>query len=185
MQGSILEIPEFRTRIKRFSIEEYHSLGAKGEIGENVELIQGYIIQKIPKSPLHTQIVNYLFRVFLPLESRGFLVHKEDPITIHDSEPEPDISIVEKISIDKNSEHPKTARLVIEVAVTSYELDLSKLEVYASALIPEVWIIVPTRKEIEVYSNILDNHYITKKILSLDESIQFEGISLDIKSIFS
>jgi len=185
MSTSLLEIPDFRTRLKRFTIDEYHSMGNKGEIGKDVELIQGYIVKKMSKSPLHTRIVYYIFELFYPLRTKGFLVRKEDPISIFNSEPEPDISILKAIPNEFDFEHPKTASLVIEVAVTSYEFDLTKLEVYASANIPEVWIIVTNRKEIEVYSDPSETKYITKKILSIHDTIQFENISIKLADIYS
>ncbi len=52
---------------------------------------------------------------------------------------------------DYRQAHPATAELLIEVCVTSHDLDRSKLSAYALAGVKEVWLVLGPEKQIEVY----------------------------------
>ena len=58
-------------------------------------------------------------------------------MTLNDSEPEPDVAVVPGSVEDYRSAHPSTAVLIIEVAVSSEDVDREKAELYASAGIKE------------------------------------------------
>jgi Uma2 family endonuclease len=62
------------------------------------------------------------------------------PLSIGDSEPEPDLVVIEH-GVDEPY-HPATAALVIEVAVSSQRRDLRvKPAIYARAGVPVYWVI--------------------------------------------
>jgi Uma2 family endonuclease len=92
-----------------------------------------------------------LFRLIWEAVGQDFLVRKDSPLTLRDSEPEPDISVTEGNENQFTAEHPHTARLVVEVAVTSPEEDRELAAVYAEAGVDEYGIILPAGKSIEVY----------------------------------
>jgi Uma2 family endonuclease len=56
-------------------------------------------------------------------------------------ETEPDISAVEGTYDDFGDKHPATAAFVVEVALSSYEDDLYKANIYAKANIATYWIL--------------------------------------------
>ena len=56
----ILERSAVRQRVHPLSVETYHVLGEAGHLGTEVELLRGVIVQKMPKSPLHTSIAQLL-----------------------------------------------------------------------------------------------------------------------------
>ncbi len=63
--SSLLDQPAIRKRALRFSVEQYHLLGKAGLISEKVELLDGDIVEKMSKSPLHvytTEGLNLLLR---------------------------------------------------------------------------------------------------------------------------
>src|SRR5947208_10924301 len=91
--SAILEIPEVRQRISRLSVEEYHRLAEFNENGRRTELIRGILIEKMSKSPLHRTVASLLYRLLLAQLPDGFSVWKEEPLTLADSEPEPDVSV--------------------------------------------------------------------------------------------
>src|SRR5207237_1872964 len=91
--SAILEIPEVRQRVSRLSVQEYHRLGEFNENGRRTELIRGFVIEKMSKSPLHRTIASLLYDLIVPQLPPGYSVWKEEPLTLADSEPEPDISI--------------------------------------------------------------------------------------------
>jgi Uma2 family endonuclease len=73
------------------------------------------------------------------------------PLTLHDSEPEPDLAVVRASDVKSAARHPTTALLVVEVAADSLALDPSvKAAIYAAVGIPEYWIVDVEAKCVEV-----------------------------------
>ena len=125
---------------------------AQGMAPNRSELLRGEIVEKMPKSILHTKLTGRLLVLLMKLLIQGFWVRKEEPITTSESEPEPDLSIVEGSEHDYQS-HPETAKLVIEVAVTTLAEDREMAAIYAEAGVSEYWIVNATAQEIEVRSD--------------------------------
>src|SRR5436190_9435481 len=92
--AAILEIPEVRQRVSPLSVEEYHRLDEFNENGKRTELIRGIIIEKMSKTPLHSSVAKRLYDLILRALPKGLVVRREDPLTLKDSEPEPDIAVV-------------------------------------------------------------------------------------------
>lgn len=149
----ILENPAVRDVAMPMSVEQYHQLSATGIISERTELLRGVVIEKMSKSPLHVFLVRLLFKWLDDNLPDGFYVRKEEPLTLSDSEPEPDIAAVQGTLDDHRRAHPTTAELVIEVVIASLELDREKAAVYAAAGVPEYWIVIPAEQVIEVYTS--------------------------------
>src|SRR5262245_41700358 len=80
-------------RSSRLSVEDYHRLEEFNENGRRTELIRGVVIEKMSQSPLHCTIVALLHRFLSERVPAGFTVRQEQPLTLADSEPAPDISI--------------------------------------------------------------------------------------------
>lgn len=149
----ILEKPAVREVATPITVEQYHRLSDAGIISERTELLRGVIVDKMSKSPLHFCIVKMLMTWLETAIPPGFYVRQEGPITLSDSEPEPDIAIVKGSLADHRLTHPTTAEMVIEVAIASLELDREKAAIYAAAGVPEYWIIIPDQQAIEVYTS--------------------------------
>ena len=122
-----------RARMHPISVETYRHLGEMGHLSERTELIRGVIIDQTPKSPLHSSIVELLADHIVSSLPPGWIVRCEQPLTLAESEPEPDVAIVRGTRADFFFAHPRSAALVIEVCVTGEELDRVKLGVYAEA----------------------------------------------------
>src|SRR6266567_5042176 len=151
VMAAILEIPEVRQRVSPLSVDEYHRLDEFNEHGRRTELIRGILIEKMSKSPLHSSIAERLYDWIKPLLPTGFIVRREDPITLADSEPEPDIAVVRGSAADFVNAHPTTAELVIEVAVSSPALDRESASLYAEAGVKEYWIVLGRERSVEVF----------------------------------
>jgi Uma2 family endonuclease len=149
--SAILEIPEVRQRVSRLSVEEYHRLNEFNDNGRRTELIRGIVIEKMSKSPLDRFLASRLYQLFLAQLPDGYSVWKEEPPTLADSEPEPDISVTRGSEGDFAEAHPKTAELVIEVAVSSATLDRENASLYAEAGVKEYWIVLEPERRVEVY----------------------------------
>lgn len=147
----LLDLPAVRRRVHPLTVETYHRLGEMGVLSEDVELLRGLVVTKMPKSPLHEFVSQMLMKLLLALLPPGFELRREAPLSIGGSEPEPDLSVVKGSPGDWLQAHPTTAALVIEVAVSSAELDEGKASIYAEAGVPEYWIVRPELRVVTVY----------------------------------
>jgi Uma2 family endonuclease len=163
---SLLELPAFRERVHRLSVEEYHRAGEIGLLSHDVELLRGIILTKMPKSPLHELVSQKLMKRLLAAVPEGFEVRREGPLTLRDSEPEPDISVARGEPDDWAVAHPSTANLVIEVAVSSVALDEGKAEIYAEAGIPEYWLVRPEDRAVDLFREPTPEGYLSKTTLT-------------------
>jgi len=85
----------------------------------------------------------------------GWYVDSQEPITLNDSEPEPDIAIVRGDTRDYLDRHPgaRDLSLVVEVADSTRERDRTlKQRLYGRAGIPVYWIVNLVERQLEVYS---------------------------------
>src|SRR5436190_5104785 len=151
MMPAILEIPEVRQRVSPLTVQEYHQLGEFNEHGRRTELIRGIVIEKMSKSPLHAALAKRLYDLIAAKLRAGLVVRREDPLTLADSEPEPDVAVVRGAESDFFKSHPRTAELVIEVAVSSAALDRENASLYAEAGVKEYWIVLGPERQVEVY----------------------------------
>ena len=118
---------------------------------EHVELLEGEIVQMSPQEKPHARATSRLTRCFTRFLGDEYAVRCQLPLTLPDSEPEPDLAIVRTREEDTADRHPRTALLVIEVADSSARYDLSvKARIYARAGIPEFWLVLVQQRTIEV-----------------------------------
>jgi Uma2 family endonuclease len=138
-------------------VEQYRQMVRFGILTEDdpVELLEGWIIQKMPKNPPH-RVVNKLIRNGLEqIVPPGWSVDAQEPIVLVDSEPEPDITVIRGNSRDYLERHPTSqdVALVVEIADLSLERDRTfKKRIYARAGIPVYWIVNLIEQQIEVYT---------------------------------
>jgi len=149
---SLLEHPALRGQVIPLTVEAYHTLGEMGFIEEKSELIHGFILAKMPKSPRHRTICQRLVDALRAAAGLEVSVWQEQPITCHDSELEPDVAVVRGTLADFAAKHPATAALVIEVSISTLERDLEKAAIYAGAGVEEYWIIRPDEHAADIYT---------------------------------
>ncbi|MEM9275621.1 MAG: Uma2 family endonuclease, partial [Cyanobacteria bacterium P01_F01_bin.143] len=129
----------------KWSVDDYHLMIKSGVLdNRSVELIEGEIVEVSPESPLHRftndSIAEYL-REILKGKAKVFESH---PITLDNSEPEPDITVVRLPNNNYINRHPypKDIYWLIEIANTTLDDDLNrKKRIYANAGINEYWIV--------------------------------------------
>jgi Uma2 family endonuclease len=175
--SAILEIPEIRRRVSPLSVEEYHRLDEFNEHGRRTELIRGIVIEKMSKSPLHRTIASLLYKLLLAKVPEGYSVWKEEPLTLRDSEPEPDISVTRGNERDFAKAHPATAELVVEISVSSAALDRENASLYAEAGVREYWIILAQARQVEVYRRPENGRYQETRVAGLNETLECSGLS--------
>lgn len=146
---SVLEDPAIRARVHAVSVADYHAMVEGGAMGEKVELLRGALFEKMSKSSLHSKIVMRLLRWLMRELPAGFFVRPEQPLTLSDSEPEPDIAIIAGDDTEIAPGHPTTAEVVIEVCVSSEAIDRLKLQLYAEAGVRECWLVLAEEGVVE------------------------------------
>ena len=168
----VLEEPEVRQQMRPMSVAAYHRLVDLGELDERIELIEGFLVEKMSKSSLHTTVVRRLFKLLIRFcDPSKFEVIKEDPLTLDTSEPEPDIAVINGQDEEFEDGHPTSAVFVAEVAITSVGIDQLKANGYARAGIPEYWLIRPADREIDVYRDPSADGYDTLFTVNADEQL--------------
>jgi Uma2 family endonuclease len=138
---------------KRWTRAEYHRLGKEGWFDDQrTELIAGEIFIMSPQSSPHYRAICKVVDALETAFGEGYWVRGQGPLALDDdSEPEPDVSVV-KGSYDDYDDHPNRALLVVEVSLTSLELDRRvKAELYARAGIAEYWVVNIGERQVEVY----------------------------------
>lgn len=139
-----------------FSISEYYQLAEIGVLkrDERVELIDGVIYTMSPIGSSHAGCVTALNQLLQARAMGRFLVTVQSPVRLDRSEPEPDLALVRPRDDYYRGSHPGPADvfLVIEVMVTSATHDRGlKLTTYATAGIPETWLVDLDEEKIEIH----------------------------------
>ena len=147
----------------KWSIEEWHELVDSGLLeGKSIEFLEGEIIEVSPEGVEHSytndSVVKYLRSVLADIAD----VKESHPITLDNSEPEPDIAIVRlPESIYRNHHpYPQDIYCLIEISNRTLIKDLNqKIITYARNGIPEYWVIDLVNKKLIVHTQVNDRGY--------------------------
>jgi Uma2 family endonuclease len=183
----ILESPDVRRRALPITVDTYHWMVSNGLVSQRAELIRGVIVEKMSKSSLHEFLTNELFALLMKVLGEGWCIRKEGPLSLGDSEPEPDLSIVRGKNADFLHHHPQSASLVIEVCVTSESLDREMLKIYAEAGIEECWLVLAKSSEIEAYSSPVGGQYQQSRRFGRNETLvsqAFPQVQVNLAEVF-
>ena len=140
-----------------FTRGEYHRMAEVGILtrSDRVELIRGEIITMSPQGRRHRAFIDNLNHLLATTLAGRAIVSIQMPIVLtDDTEPEPDIQILRRRAVPYKDREADAddALLLIEVAQTSLIYDRStKLRLYATAGIPEYWVVDCVAESIEVH----------------------------------
>jgi Uma2 family endonuclease len=155
---SPVAVPLASLPLRRITVDEYERIADSGALDdpERVELVDGYLVRKMPKSPEHCYSTQKVLDTLMGLLRPGWFSRKEGPVRIPAyDEPEPDISIARGSIENYRHRHPGPAEmvLVVEVSLTTLDLDRGlKLSAYATDAIPVYWIVNLVERQVEVYT---------------------------------
>lgn len=146
--------PAASPELYRFNVDEYERLVLDDP---RTELINGYVVKKVPKNPKHSWTTKSALKSLEPLLPAGWTWRFEQPVRIPNfDEPEPDLAIVRGTDDDSEHRHPGPADvgLLVEVSESTLARDrYEKHSVYARANILAYWIINLVDRQIEVYTD--------------------------------
>ena len=142
--------------IARFSVARYQRMIEAGILTpeDKVELLENYVVLKMPRNPPHDSTVQRMLRPLLTPLPAGWDLRIQLAVTLSDSQPEPDFALVRGSADDYENRHPGPADvgLIIEVADSSLLRDQrDKTRIYARRGIACYWIVNLVDQRVEVY----------------------------------
>ena len=173
----------------KWSIAEWHELVNSGILeGKPVELLEGEIIEMSPEGIEHSytnqSIADYLRELF---QGQAY-IRDAHPITLDNSEPEPDIAIVRlpKDIYRQHHPYPQDIYWLIEISNKTLKKDLEqKIITYARNGIPEYWVIDLVNHKLFVHTQLQDNKYleVVEYKTGIVTSLAFPNIEIDLAQI--
>ncbi|MGL4502747.1 MAG: Uma2 family endonuclease [Planktothrix sp.] len=173
----------------KWSVEDYHKMIDAGILCDrNVELLAGEIIKMSPESPSHYYTVKQGTKYLETLLTGKADIRFNGPITLSESEPEPDIAIVRLPDSIYKDHHPYGEDIfwIIEVAKSSLKKDLElKLSIYAQANIQEYWVLDLSQKQLIVFRDPKNNIYLSQQIINQGNinPLAFPNIEISVERL--
>jgi Uma2 family endonuclease len=174
----------------KWSIDRYHQAIDLGILDDqSVELFRGEIIAMSPEGEAHayfnTEVADYL----RSLLGNNAKIRDAKPITLpNDSEPVPDIAIVQPLGALYLEHHPYPENIfwLIEFAKTTLQKDLGiKKELYATVGISEYWVVNLQAAQLHVFWDLIGGVYQQELILTSGfiQPQSFPNIMIDVQKI--
>ena len=143
--------------LRQFSVAEYHKMVESGvfDTKNRVELLEGWIVNKMSQNPPHRSSVGRVVKRVSRVLPDDWTMSVQGPITLSDSEPEPDITLARGEEEIYDARHPEPTDLGVLMEVgDSTVLDdrRYKGELYAREKVPEFWLINLVARKVEVYT---------------------------------
>jgi Uma2 family endonuclease len=156
--------------------------------GEHVELIHGVIVRMSPQHEPHASVIQILTRILMPpLLGRADVRVQLPFAAADDSLPEPDFALVAVAGF--RAPHPDRAFLLIEVAESSLDEDRTdKAQLYATAGVPEYWVVNIPDQAIEVHTEPSRGAYTRVTPYRLGQRVAplaFPDVEVDLSALFS
>lgn len=155
--------------LAKWSVADYHQMIQAGILRDRrVELLAGEIVEMSPETPIHYTTAKRGAKYLEQLLSGKAEVRFNGPITLSNSEPEPDIAVVQLPESRYRNRHPQPVEIlwVVEVANTSLKKDLDlKTSIYASAAIAEYWVLSLSAQTLTVFREPQGGQYVQEQTM--------------------
>ncbi len=151
-EEKVKTVPAIQRR--KFTKAEYYLMAEMGFFnGQRVELIDGEVILMSLQEAGHATAVGLTADALQKIFAENFVIRVQQPLDLGETyEPEPDVAIVVGQRRDYSTAHPKTAVLIVEVALSSFDYDRTfKGSLYAKAGIQEFWLLNLKERRLEVF----------------------------------
>lgn len=175
-----METADARELVYPISVDLYHQICELDPGLEKSELIEGVILRKTVKSSEHSYYSGLIAAELSRILPERCILRIEKPLTLQNSEPEPDICVVSGSLSDYRDKNPTTAILVVEISKTSLESDRRKARIYAKANVENYWILNLQTVELEVHSQPAGDSYKERKVFTRKDRLPIFGSELDL-----
>jgi Uma2 family endonuclease len=142
-----------RPLVPKWTVTEFHHMAGMGWFeGRRPFLLDGVIMEQGPMSPCYATALGLGMEALRSVFGPVWTVRPQLPLAVDDhNDPFPDFAVVRGNPRDFPGVHPATAALVVEVSDTTLQLDLTeKAERYATAGVPDYWVLDLTGRELIV-----------------------------------
>ena len=177
--------------LAKWTVDEYHRMIDTGILQQRqVELLKGEIVEMTPEAPPHAFYGEEMADYLRSCLSNRALIKEARPITLIDSEPEPDIAVVKLPRTRYRERHPYAEDIywVIEVSNSSLTKDLElKKQIYAEAGIQEYWVINLKAKQLIVFRSPQGDDYLSQQEIIKGEisPLAFPDIKVSVNKLLA
>jgi len=165
---------------------------AAGILAERrVELLKGEIVEMSPEGEPHAYFSSEAGEYLARLLGERAMIRQSKPITLpNNSEPEPDLAIVQRLGREYLEHHPypNNIFLLIEYSDSSLDKDLEiKTKIYAEVGIHEYWVVNLRRRQLIVFQDPQDGEYASKATLNGGTiyPLAFPDVAVSVDAIVS
>ncbi|UBF27445.1 Uma2 family endonuclease [Kovacikia minuta CCNUW1] len=176
----------------KWTLDDYHRMIAAGILDDRrVELLKGEIVEMAMEGEPHAYGSSEAGEYLADLIGDRAKVRQSHPITLpNDSEPEPDIAVVQRLGREYRSHHPYPENIfwLIEYAESSLAKDLEvKSKIYAEVGIPEYWVVNLKELQLVVFREPQNGEYTSKTIYTSGtiQPIAFPDLIIAIDAILN
>lgn len=155
-----------------------------------VELLNGEIVEMAPEGEPHAYFSHESAEYLKILLGDRVTIRQGKPITIpaSNSEPEPDLAIVQPLGREYLQHHPFPENIfwLIEFAHSSLATDTDlKRTIYAAANIPEYWVVALKTPQLRVFRDPNHGDYRSEVILTSGEicPLAFPEITISVQRL--
>lgn len=144
-------------KLRQITVEEYDAMIENGVFDEDdrVELLNGAIVDKMPKGTKHSSANDRINKIFYKNFSEKVIIRNQNPIWLDEfSEPEPDLVLAKPKADEYENSHPTPEEilLIVEIADSTLNYDRnSKGAAYARAGIKQYLLLNVQEKTLEDY----------------------------------
>ena len=175
----------------KWTLDDYHRMIAAGILqGRRVELIHGEIITMPPEGEFHAYSSDEAGEYLIYLLGQRAKARQAKPITLpqQNSEPEPDIAVVQRLGDEYQRHHPYPENIywVIEYSNSSLKKDLEvKTKLYAAAGLAEYWVLDLKRRALQVFREPGSDGYQRQQTLMTGDvkPLAFPDIAISIRRL--
>jgi Uma2 family endonuclease len=187
------QIPTNGVKPRLITVAEYDRMIEAGIYTKNdpIELLNGEIIEKMPKGPKHTSANSRLVRFFIKLFDEQVIVRAQDPIWLDGiSEPEPYIVLAKWSETEYSEGHPTPADifLIMEISDTTLAYDReAKAKAYSRNGIQQYLLLNLNNETIEDFREPGEDGYQFKRTLrkgDLLNLVAFPEVEIKIDDLF-
>jgi len=86
----------YQPQLWQISVNRYHEMIQAGLLTENdrLELLEGFLVEKLTVNPPHSFTTDQIRDLLMGIVDHHYFVKSQQPITLGESEPEPDVFVV-------------------------------------------------------------------------------------------
>jgi Uma2 family endonuclease len=179
--------------VRLISVKNYEEMFEHGILTseDKVELLNGVLIEKMPKGKKHASANDKIARFFYRIFDEKVIIRNQNPIILDDiSEPEPDIVLAKWNETEYAESHPtpKDILLIMEISDTTLAYDReTKAKAYSRNGIQQYLLLNLNNQTLEDFREPSEDGYQSKRTWRKGDSLDlvaFPEVEIKLDSLF-